>query len=741
MDDDLPTDFQVIVVGTGMVESIVAAACSRIGKNVLHLDSSDHYGGLWASYNFDGLQKFIKEVNSDPGKQIQVYNLVEKWYIEKDAQEEKKEGEDDPTKRVWSQAHFTSEYRKFNIDMTPKLLYSRGPLVELLISSNIARYAEFRCVTRVLTWMDGKLMPVPCSRADVFATEAVSIVEKRQLMKMLTSIVAYNEQEMNNEFKDWNDRTFKDYLAHKGLTPNLIHYVLYAIAGGNNGMKCLDGVRECKKFLMSLGRYGNTPFLWPMYGSGELPQCFCRLCAVFGGVYCLNRPIDKVESKTVDEGRTRVEIDSKGKTLACDHLVIGINECPKELLSPEPAESHDISKAVFITNSSIMASEKEPLSLLRFPPLGDNDNSVTALEVGSATGSCPKGLFVVYFIANKDKDAQTDLLPYAEKIFDMSGDHSQQSDKPKCLWSLFYNVADTSAPAHSTSDAVHVCSGPDAGLDFDRAVEQVIVTSSGYGRYSTTCSDAVHVCSGPDAGLDFDRAVEQVIVTSSGYGRYSTTCSDAVHVCSGPDAGLDFDRAVEQVIVTSSGYGRYSTTCSDAVHVCSGPDAGLDFDRAVEQVIVTSSGYGRYSTTCSDAVHVCSGPDAGLDFDRAVEQVIVTSSGYGRYSTTCSDAVHVCSGPDAGLDFDRAVEQVIVTSSGYGRYSTTCSDAVHVCSGPDAGLDFDRAVEQAAAIFKRIAPDSEFLPRAPDPEEIVFEDNVAAGPEFTSDADAAGDAQ
>lgn len=71
------------VIHLGMVESIVAAACSRIGKVVLHLDSSDHYGGLWASYNFDGLQKFIKEVNSDPKRQLQVYNLAEKWYIEK----------------------------------------------------------------------------------------------------------------------------------------------------------------------------------------------------------------------------------------------------------------------------------------------------------------------------------------------------------------------------------------------------------------------------------------------------------------------------------------------------------------------------------------------------------------------------------------------------------------------------------------------------------------------------------
>lgn len=66
-------------------------------------------------------------------------------------------------------------------------------------------------MTRVLTWLDGKLAPVPCSRADVFATEAVGIVEKRMLMKMLTSIVAYNEEEMDNEFKgefDCNDGRF-----------------------------------------------------------------------------------------------------------------------------------------------------------------------------------------------------------------------------------------------------------------------------------------------------------------------------------------------------------------------------------------------------------------------------------------------------------------------------------------------------------------------------------------------------
>lgn len=51
-----------------------------------------------------------------------------------------------------------------------------------------ARYVEFKCISRVLTWRAGdkdNLLVVPCSRSDVFTTSAVSLVEKRLLMKFL----------------------------------------------------------------------------------------------------------------------------------------------------------------------------------------------------------------------------------------------------------------------------------------------------------------------------------------------------------------------------------------------------------------------------------------------------------------------------------------------------------------------------------------------------------------------------
>lgn len=62
-----------------MVESIVAAAASRIGKKVLHVDKygkiirsfdwsqsfiiffcrNDFYGGVWASFNIEGIEKYV----------------------------------------------------------------------------------------------------------------------------------------------------------------------------------------------------------------------------------------------------------------------------------------------------------------------------------------------------------------------------------------------------------------------------------------------------------------------------------------------------------------------------------------------------------------------------------------------------------------------------------------------------------------------------------------------------------
>ncbi|NWH26064.1 RAE1 geranylgeranyltransferase, partial [Grus americana] len=97
----------------------------------------------------------------------------------------------EPKKITYSQ--IVREGRRFNIDLVSKLLYSRGLLIDLLIKSNVSRYAEFKNATRILAFREGKIEQVPCSRADVFNSRQLTMVEKRMLMKFLTFCLDYEQ--------------------------------------------------------------------------------------------------------------------------------------------------------------------------------------------------------------------------------------------------------------------------------------------------------------------------------------------------------------------------------------------------------------------------------------------------------------------------------------------------------------------------------------------------------------------
>ena len=66
--EDLPRNYDAIILGTGMPESILAAALARIGMKVLHLDRNDYYSGGWATLNWMGLDQWIQRNQEAPGE-------------------------------------------------------------------------------------------------------------------------------------------------------------------------------------------------------------------------------------------------------------------------------------------------------------------------------------------------------------------------------------------------------------------------------------------------------------------------------------------------------------------------------------------------------------------------------------------------------------------------------------------------------------------------------------------------
>lgn len=55
-----------------------------------------------------------------------------------------------------------------------------------------------------------------------------------------------------------------------------------------------EAIERIRLYGNSVARYGKSPYIYPLYGLGELPQGFARLSAIYGGTYMLNTNVDEV---------------------------------------------------------------------------------------------------------------------------------------------------------------------------------------------------------------------------------------------------------------------------------------------------------------------------------------------------------------------------------------------------------------------------------------------------------------
>uniref|UniRef100_A0A673BVT5 Rab proteins geranylgeranyltransferase component A n=1 Tax=Sphaeramia orbicularis TaxID=375764 RepID=A0A673BVT5_9TELE len=507
--EDLPSEFDVIILGTGLCESVVAAACSRVGQRVLHLDRQSYYASNWASFTFNGLLTWIQEqqAESQPDEvqdwsgqveegedliylsqsdsssisNLQVFSKEQEksWTymfmdIESSPFDEGAEPEADQPcpsadpnqsepvkKKKISLAQLVKEGRRFNIDLVSKLMYSRGSLVDLLIKSNVSRYAEFKNVSRILTYRQGKVEQVPCSRADVFASRQLSVIEKRKLMRFLTSCVEETEDQ-----QAYNGRPYLEFLSDQQLGENLQHFLLYSIAMATEDTPTEVGLASTRHFLRCLGRYGNTPFLFPVYGLGEIPQCFCRMCAVFGGIYCLRHSV-RCLLVDKDTNRCKAVIDSRGQRISCNHFVVEEGYVD--------AERKCVSRAVLITDGSVLPSDSDQqVSMVTIPPVEAELPSVRMVELCSSTMTCMPGTYLVHLTCQSVGSAYEDLSPLVTRMFHTT-ESSDQEERPSVLWCLYFNMVDGSGlevEGHDLPSNMYLCSGPDGALGHDHTIKQ-----------------------------------------------------------------------------------------------------------------------------------------------------------------------------------------------------------------------------------------------------------------------------
>jgi Rab GDP dissociation inhibitor len=264
-------EYDAIILGTGLKECILSGLLAQKGKKVLHLDRNSYYGADCASLNLS--------------------NLWEKF----------RPGEDPPKE--------FGHNRDWNVDMIPKFVMANGKLVKMLLKTTVDKYLEWKTVEGTYVYQyskggffssaGGKIYKVPGNDSEALKSSLMGLWEKKRCKNFFVYIqdIELNDPKTYGEInikKQPMSEVFKKFK----LESNTIDFIGHAVAMHIND-EYLDEpaygtIEKIKLYIDSMGRYGEHPFLYPIYGLGGIPEGFSRFCAIHGGTYMLNKPIDEI---------------------------------------------------------------------------------------------------------------------------------------------------------------------------------------------------------------------------------------------------------------------------------------------------------------------------------------------------------------------------------------------------------------------------------------------------------------
>ncbi|KAM3285622.1 rab escort protein 1 isoform X1 [Capsicum chacoense] len=476
-----PSNFDLIVVGTGLPEAILAAAASAAGKSVLHLDPNPSYGSHYASLPLQEFTSYIESQSSDssPISRPDTDSGYTRVGI--------------ATRPMYSSVEITSysaepleQSRKFNIDLSgPRVLMCADAMIDLILKSEVNQYMEFKGIDgSFISDGEGNLENVPDSRSAIFKDRKLSFTEKNQLMRFFKLVQGHLEAaagggggEQSSESRSISEQDlespFSEFLSKMGLSPKLKSIVLYAIAMadydqenrdvGKSVLKTKDGIDRLALYHSSVGRFPNAPgaMIYPIYGQGELPQAFCRRAAVKGCIYVLRMPVNSLLMDKASGSCKGVCLASE-QELFSHKLILApsfVVQSPFPHSSPDTRDfglrntTEKLARSICISKHSLKLDVAN--CLIFFPPRSLFPEQVAAihvLQLSSNVAVCPSGMFLTYLSAICEDDDQGKKLLHAaiNVLFQapVSGssannnsaeNQSETGDaRPALLWSVLY---------------------------------------------------------------------------------------------------------------------------------------------------------------------------------------------------------------------------------------------------------------------------------------------------------------
>ena len=183
-----------------------------------------------------------------------------------------------------------------------------------------------------------------------------------------------------------------------------------------------ETVIRIRLYVNSMARYGKSPYIYPLFGLGELPQGFARLSAIYGGTYMLNTSIDEVlyDGKRVSGIKAtmheRGEETTEGMTFTTKtKMILGD---PSYFPGKVQVVGHLLKCICILKHPIDRTNDSDSLQLIIPQSQIGRKNDIYIAMVSSAHNVCPKGYYIaiVSTIADTSANHHLELAPGLERL-------------------------------------------------------------------------------------------------------------------------------------------------------------------------------------------------------------------------------------------------------------------------------------------------------------------------------------
>ena len=148
-------------------------------------------------------------------------------------------------------------------------------------------------------YRNGRIAKVPANEVEALRSNLMGLFEKRRMKRFLEFIQNYDEDTPStHQGFNLDTNTMNEIYTHFGLENGTKDFIGHAMALWHTDDYLNDVARPTYEriilYVQSVAKHGKSPYLYPLYGLGELPQGFARLSAIYGGTFMLDTPIDEV---------------------------------------------------------------------------------------------------------------------------------------------------------------------------------------------------------------------------------------------------------------------------------------------------------------------------------------------------------------------------------------------------------------------------------------------------------------